>query len=558
MVTSAIKEVQEVEAIGPTGKPSVRRVSVATDLTREYKPASDQWTRPWQSSETWLRELPNPIDDLTSDFGYRIYDKDMLRDPQTYSTLSILVMAVLVEHARVGVPHSIDQESPEFTRSETMSKFVAWTFEHLNRPLKAIMFELTEGMLKLGHKVGEQIYETRTVTPSVGPQLILIDIKARQYDTVAFVTDRKKNVKGMTYVKPGFRTSFFRASTGFTENGPKVLISRRKFVIPTHKSRDGDPRGSSHMRPVYIPWWKKQQVTPEHLAYLSRFAQPSLHEALGPGVSPTVDVKNEAGDIISSQSTIEANNTELMKMRNGAVKTSPYGSVLSMLEAQGGGGVFLDTYDHEDRQIAKGVLMQTLTTEEGRSMARAASRVHQDIFGVLISYLRDIIEWTINREVIEPLIEYNYGVDALAIAPVMTMGDIQAQDIPDLMRAIAALLLAGGMHESQLPPLWQQLGLPPADMKQWAADAATRRQSRDAAAQAATTKATADASATAAPTGGTPNGGPNPGTGTGGAATGGGTKKPGTSPDSGSGTGGGRATGGNGSGNPNPRPRSGR
>ncbi len=125
----------------------------------------------------------------------------MPRDPQIYSVLSILVMAVLAEGVRVSPGASPD--APEFEQAVRISDFCQRCLDNLHRPLSDVLYELVEGMLKLGHKAAEQLYDYRTFDPEVGPQLALIDLKTKPHEATAFVVDAFNNVLGLLYVRPG-------------------------------------------------------------------------------------------------------------------------------------------------------------------------------------------------------------------------------------------------------------------------------------------------------------------------------------------------------------------
>lgn len=316
-----------------------------------------------------------------------------------------------------------------------------------------------------------------------GEQLLLVDIKPRSHEATAFVVDGFNNVVGMAYVKPGESLPtngnfIFEQTTNALRIRP-----RSKFWIPVHKPQDCDPRGISHLRSIYTPWWKKQQLTPQHLAFVARFAQPSLVAKLSKEAKDQIPVYNSQNEIVSRKSTVTATTQALAKVKGGAVAAFIDTDVM-MLEAKTEGKVIFDSYDHEDRQIAKGILWQTLTTEESQHMARAAGATHQDVFGIGIQFLRDLMEWSERHEILYWLVYYNYGEEAARrYTPVVSYGDVQVQDIPKTMAALAQLSLAGGIDPSMWPEIRIMLGLPPADPAQEQANLELTRQSKEAQAQ---------------------------------------------------------------------------
>lgn len=518
-----IRETHVVET--PRGPERSVTVSAEADVTREYVGATDAVYRPWMD-DRYVRQLPNPIDELMRDFGSRLYDVDMLTDPQVYSTLSILVMAILAQDLKLTSP--VEQGDPDFSAAETVREFCRYNLDNLRHPLPEVLYELTEGMLKMGHKVAELVYDQRDWSLGevrIRAATILVDMKTKAHEATAFVTDGYNNVLGLLYVKPGQHFPRLGPYSGLTaadilgrrrvggevggedEEGDPILQPRSKFCIPVHKPRNGDPRGTSHLRSVYTPYWKKQQLNPQHLAYVTRFAQPSVWGKIGK------DAKNvpvfQAGVIVGYKSIVAQTNEALVKIKGGAVG-SGVDTDVDLLEAASDGKVIFDSYAHEDRQIAKGILMQTLTTEEAQHMARAASAVHQDVFGLLVSYLRNLLEWAVRFDILQKLVRYNFGEEAAArLTPVVSLGDTDVQDIPKLMGGISQMALAGVLHESQYPGISSKLSLPPANEEERQRDRDLAREQREAAAKAA--QRAAEAPAAPASPAARPGGPPPPG-----------------------------------------------
>jgi hypothetical protein len=95
-------------------------------------------------------------------------------------------------------------------------------------------------------------------------------LKVKPIRSVAFVTDAYLNVLGLVGAKPG------QTVPAVSDLAPAEIIPREKFCILSWRPKDGDPRGTSVLRPAYDPWWRKRQTIPEYLKYLAQFAGPSL------------------------------------------------------------------------------------------------------------------------------------------------------------------------------------------------------------------------------------------------------------------------------------------
>lgn len=457
-------------------QPGVRTLKVSADLLDEYVGVGDGFSAFTLGSimgGAYLKQLPNPSDELMLSFGSRLYDEDMMHDPQINSVVSVLVMGLLCQGVTYQNP--IKQGEDGYDQAEKILAFCNYCIENLRHPMPSIRYELAEGMIKMGHKVGEMIYDLHDPIAGdySGEQIVLTDIKPKAHSATAFVMDGYSNVIGLAYVKPNETLPLMgstimsdpsaTASVDNTSPEQKLrVIPRSKFVIPVHKPKNGDPRGTSHLQSVYTPWWKKQQLNPQHMAYVARFAQPSVWAKLPPEAKD-IPVYNQDNQIISYKSIIASTTAALAKIKGGAV-ASFIDTDVNMLEATGDAKVLFESYEHEDRQIAKGILLQTLTTEESRHMARAASNTHQDVFGILLQFLRDTLEWTERNDILRPLVMYNYGEDAAKrFTPTVSYGEVQVQDIPSFMGALAQLSLAGGVHPSMWPAIRDMIGLPAAD-----------------------------------------------------------------------------------------------
>lgn len=460
----------------PGQPPRDERVRVEADLTEEYvSVVPGAWT-PWNNVD-YLRTLPSPIDDLMHDFGTRLYDEDMKRDPQVSSTLSVLVLAALAEG--VTFTSAVESTQPRFAAANKVLTLCDYCFfDNLRRPHMAILYELLEGALSMGHKAGEQIYEQKesNIASSVARvRMLLKDIKPKAHEATAFVVDRYNTEIGLVYLHNGSLTPVYDPLADRTTltmpdgdaERPRV-IPRAKFIIPTHKPKNCDPRGQSLLKSVYPPWWIKQNLIPQHLAFVARFAQPSVWAKL-PKEARDVQVTDPlTNQVTSSKSIVRHTNEQLMKIKSGAAGTF-IDTDVALLETKLEGGVIFESYKHVDRQIAKGILLQTLTTEESQSMARAASSVHQDVFGIWVANLRAELAWRIRNEVLKPLVYYNFGPEAAeSLVPYVSLGDTEQQDVAQLTNSLANLANAQAVHHSQWKGVYTKIDMPQPDDIQWA------------------------------------------------------------------------------------------
>ena len=82
--------------------------------------------------------------------------------------------------------------------------------------------------------------------------------------------------------------------------------------------------------------------------------------------------------------------------------------------AQKGSAPFKDLIEVLNREISKAVLGQTLTTEVGASGSYAAGMVHEGVRSDIVRADARALERTVNRDLIRPLVRFNFGPGAAA------------------------------------------------------------------------------------------------------------------------------------------------
>jgi hypothetical protein len=314
--------------------------------------------------------------------------------------------------------------------------------------------------MPLGYKVAEKIYEVRD------GQLWLTALRPKPRRTTAFVVDAYLNVVGLLVALPNRLLPLTSAVVGEPQDVPHFL-PRSKFGALTFRPANGDPRGRSILRPIYNVWWLKTQVWPEYLRYMAQFASPSLvgttpegatrYPKLAADGSVMVDEDGMPIYMEPEQAMLDA----LQALRSGTAAAFPHGSMVTPLEVRGEGAPFHLAIDLLDKQIAKGILGQTLATEQAAHQARAAAQTHQDVLGKLIQLLKGWMEQWLERDILFPLIEYNFGLSAARqFLPRVRLRDTEEQDFPSHAAAVAQLTSVGYLEPSQFAAVDARLGLP--------------------------------------------------------------------------------------------------
>lgn len=446
------------EVITPQAPPDAppQRVRTGADLLREYTAAS-----PWGGAFTGLRALPAYIDDLTLAFGVRVYEW-MLTDPQVFASLSVLPLSVFAKPLTLAPP--VPAEHPDRALAEAITRYCIFNLERPPLPVSTTLYELLEGALSHGHKLAELIYAYGVWAELEGPQLLLAAIKPKPLRAVTPVVDAAYNIAGYVAAAPGQAlplvpltyTPPLPDQAGAAPTTPP-LLPKEKFLHLTHRSCDGNPNGTSHLRSVYTAWWDKQQTLQEYLAYKATFARPGLDMELAEGAD-SVQVVQADGTVIELSAAEDAQ-VQLQAFRNGGIIARPHGSNLQPIEVHGEGGAFLAGIKMDDHQITKGLLMQSLATDEGEHQARAASQTHQDVLDILIAFLKLGVCSAVRTQLLRPLVRYAYGADvAERLTPTASLGETAHQDLGVLLTAAAK---AGyTLDPSQFEELDEMFGFP--------------------------------------------------------------------------------------------------
>jgi phage gp29-like protein len=132
-----------------------------------------------------------------------------------------------------------------------------------------------------------------------------------------------------------------------------------------------------------------------------------------------------------------------------------------MLWSTGEGGAFLSGFEFFDKQAAKGILYQTLATEEASFGTRAQGSIHETILETIVRQAKRSVCRMAFRDILTGIVEANAGADKRRLTPRATLGDAETQNLPALWAAAAQLQRAGYFDGSQLPEVDELLNLPP-------------------------------------------------------------------------------------------------
>jgi hypothetical protein len=408
------------------------------------------------------RALPWAYDSIQTDFGSDIWEQMML-DAQVRATVNVLKASVLEDGITLTSPIE-DKDDDGYEQAAQLVADAERMFDEMNSPLDAVLWDMGDAVA-LGNRVAELVFDLDT-TPSGKQQYTLQNMAVKPRESVAFVVDAYLNVLGILGRIPGqpfgVQQGMLLADIEHTPN----LLPRSKFAVLTFRPRDGDPRGTSVLRPCFSVWQAKTQLQREWLKYLAQFATPSLVGFTAEGSQPYplpdatgVPMVDAHGNVVlryPEQDMVSA----LQDFANGTVTAFAYGAKVQPIEMTGDGAAFLNAFQFLDMQITKAVLHQTLATEEGQHQSRAASSTHKDILDTVVHQAKRPIERMLSRDVLRTWMRLNGNEKLLPLMPKITLGTAETEDKASLWMALSRLYASGAVHPSQFAELDRMVGLP--------------------------------------------------------------------------------------------------
>ena len=390
-------------------------------------------------ASTTLRLAAYAPDDLVSQKGLAIYD-EMQKDSQVRSCLNTKKFAVLSKGWDIQ-PASDDAADVEVAR------FVKFCLEDMRGSVQELLFKVLDALAK-GFSMCEINYKLIEDGPYAG-MIGLESIKSKNPAAFGFDTDEFLNVRALTMTAPGIRTD----------------LPVDKFIIYTYMPAYELPHGESDLRAAYKHWWSKDVVLKFWNMYLEKFGMPTAKGSYRRGMP-----KDQQDDLLRV----------LDKIQQETAIVVPEDVTIELLEAQRGGEAgYQEAVEFHNRQIAKAILGQTLTSEEGsRVGSYALGKVHLDVLGFYLQRLKQDLEETVMREqLIRRLVEYNFagGQSTLPAGarrgrrryiegknyPRFVIGSLEQRDL-EMVGGLISKLIEGKVVAPDEPWIREYLGIPAA------------------------------------------------------------------------------------------------
>lgn len=408
--------------------------------------------------------------------GTDVYDR-MALDPVVASCIATLANAVVADGVAIEpichMPSGVNPDPQEVADAEQAAlyaEFVQRCFrrmEDAGQALVQVALDLLQPLIIYGNVVAERVLEIPESGEDAG-KLCVRAIKPKSPTHLAYVVDPYMNVLGISATQPASNVQAEHGQTG-TGDGSSLrsFVPRDRFVIGRLGGKWGDPRGDSLLDAAYSPWYFKTCCEPEYFKWLLRFASPSIvgktpENAINPHL---VDEDGNLVDEVAYETPEQRMMKSLVAFQSASAIVVPFGAEVALLEPKSDGSAFATARAACDRAIATGILGSSRSILESEHGSKADSGQAQDILGLRIQMLRRVVAEVIDRDIMRPLIAMNWGEDALKYAPRISFAGVEQQDRVALIEAYAKAYASGFVHDSQLPAMMQEVGLPPPDME---------------------------------------------------------------------------------------------
>ncbi len=309
----------------------------------------------------YLKLLTNPDTVLSKKGGgnYTIY-RETLRDDQVKSTFQQRRLAV------VASPWEVD---PGLENNRAAKKAA----DALRENLKAIPFDtITDQMLfglYYGHAVAEVMWQID------GSMVSIADIKVR--DRARF----RYGIEGGLFLQ--------RKDYQFDP-----MPERKFWTFSTGEDNSDNPYGLGLAHYLYWPVYFKRSDIKFWLIFLEKFGMPTIKGTLSKG-----DIDNQAtrNKLLAALNSVATDQAIIV----------PEGAAVELIEAARSGTADYDGMKKAmDAAIAKIVLSQTMTTDNGSS--RSQAEVHSGVKEEVVKADADLICESFNRTVVKWWTEYNF------------------------------------------------------------------------------------------------------------------------------------------------------
>jgi phage gp29-like protein len=211
--------------------------------------------------------------------------------------------------------------------------------------------------------------------------------------------------------------------------GEGIALDPYKWIVHMPRLRSGVPLRTGIARTIAVCYAAKRWTVADWLAFLDIYGIPVR---LGKYPSHMADKK---------AALLRA----IMAIGSDAAAVIPQEMEVEIIQATGGatgGGktLFQQSAEYWDKQVSKVVLGQTMTTDDGASLSQ--SKTHEKVRQDILAADARAIAATLNRDLIKPYIDLNFGPQKAYPAVSLVVDD--GEDLTPWMKNVEIYVKLGG------------------------------------------------------------------------------------------------------------------
>lgn len=293
---------------------------------------------------------------------------EMLDDPLVRSAVIVKKLGTLT------VPWRLEPSG-----NARIDAFIQAMFDEMEGSPTGVLYDALDAVAK-GFSIMEKVYDTGL--PGFESAVWVRAVKPKDPAMFGFDVDEFLNIKSLVLHIPG--------------EGPRE-VPVDKFVVYAYNRKYSQPYGEPDLKAAYRHWRTKRALIDQWNAHLEKYASPSIVGKFKRGLSEEEQAALlDALDKVQRQSAlIHADDIDVTLLDGRRTAESGY----------------LEAIDYHNREIARAILGQTLTTDDSRRVGSLAlGKVHLQVLIMQLNGLRkDVADRVMNEQIIRPTVDMNFG-----------------------------------------------------------------------------------------------------------------------------------------------------
>lgn len=177
----------------------------------------------------------------------------------------------------------------------------------------------------------------------------------------------------------------------------EVEVPREGMLVWFYRGGFDSPRGKSDLVSALPHWQAKQALLKSWRFHLERFAMPTVMGKVQRSMA-----EEERSSLLRA----------MQDLHNHTAVVYPEEAEIGLLGGdRGPSGGFVEAIEFHNREIARAILGQTLTTDEGRRVGSLAlGKVHLQVLLLQVAAIRhELADSVLTEQLIRPMVEWNFG-----------------------------------------------------------------------------------------------------------------------------------------------------